>query len=243
VRVTISTGPAQAAVPSVVGLTRTQALAKLSSHGFKPVLKLQSSVSVLHGTAIGTIPAQGANADLDRPITLLVSSGPTQVRVPDVTGSTKEAASAELTAAGFKLGAVTEKVSKAHPPGTVLSQAPAGGALASSGSEVSLVMASAPKQVVVPSVVGETAETAVETLQSAEFAVSQTASPVPDTLLVGLVVKQSPAAGHRVRRGASVALVIGAAETSTTTSSTTSSSSSTTQTTTSSSTTEPAGPP
>ncbi len=245
VRVTISTGPAQAAVPSVIGLTRAEALARLSDHGFKPVVKLQQSASVPRGAAIGTIPASGSAADLGGRVTLLLSSGPTQIRVPDVTGSTKEAASAELEAAGFKLGPVTEKPSKAHPPGTVLSQTPAGGGLAPSGSEVSLETASAPPQVVVPSVVGENGETAVEMLQSSGFTVTQTPSPVTDPVLVGLVVKQAPAAGHRVRKGATITLAVGTAQTSTSTTSSTTSSSTTssTQTTTTSSTTTPAPPP
>lgn len=240
-RVIISSGPPYVQIASVTGLTRVQAMATLTSQGLRPQVKMQASESVPRGTAIGTSPPKGSRAQVDSSVTLLISSGRAPVGVPPLIGSSKEAAIAALMAAGLKLGAVTNKASGGHPVGTVISQSPASGNTVQAGSEVSLVVASAPKLLVLPSVVGEAGEVATETLQAQGFTVDQRHSPVSDPLLVGLVLKQMPSAGHKVHPGSAVTVTVGVAQTTTTTTTTTSSTS--TPTTTSSTTTTTAGLP
>jgi PASTA domain len=70
---------------------------------------------------------------------------PAQVTVPNVVGQTQAAATSALTAAGLTLGAVTTgdgtTTTPPTPSGSVMSQSPAAGATAASGSAVALVVA------------------------------------------------------------------------------------------------------
>jgi beta-lactam-binding protein with PASTA domain len=91
---------------------------------------------------------------------------------------------------------------------------------------VTIVVAQALKQVPVPSVLGQSEVQAVATLTAAGFTSSTVTRTVTDTSKVGTVVQQSPAAGHKLAKGGSVTIAVGAlgeqtTSTSTTTTSTT----------------------
>ena len=100
------------------------------------------------GTVISTSPGPGAKAPKNSLVTLVVSSGPTTTTeapttststtsgtttVPDVTGKTKTQAKAILQANGFSVDA-----SGCSSSGPVISQNPAGGTSAPTGSTVSI---------------------------------------------------------------------------------------------------------
>ncbi len=121
--VQISAGPGVATVPSVAGDTRSAAVAALTAAGFHPTVQPTASSSVPAGQAISTIPRAGTSLARGTSVSVLVSSGPQTVSVPDVRGELETAAALALVDAGLKTGTVTE-VSSSQPPGTVLSQDP-----------------------------------------------------------------------------------------------------------------------
>src|SRR5437763_517870 len=82
VNIRVSGGPASAALPSVEGLSASQAVAKLRKAGFKPTTKSQPSTTVPDGKVIGTDPPAGTELQLASNVTVLVSSGPEAVRGP-----------------------------------------------------------------------------------------------------------------------------------------------------------------
>ncbi len=67
----------------------------------------------------------------------------TPIPVPDVTGGSQANAQATLTQAGFQV-VVSEAPSDSVPAGSVISQAPQAGVIASQGSAVSIVVSSGP---------------------------------------------------------------------------------------------------
>jgi serine/threonine-protein kinase len=97
VSIVVSGGPANAALANVAGLTAAEATAKLAQAGFKPTTKNQSSSTVASGVVIGTNPPAGTLAQVGSQVTVLVSSGPAPVKVPDVTGQLLAAAESTLT--------------------------------------------------------------------------------------------------------------------------------------------------
>jgi beta-lactam-binding protein with PASTA domain/predicted Ser/Thr protein kinase len=210
VSIVVSGGPASAALVDVAGLPASRAAAQLRKAGFKPASKPQASPTVKTGRVISTEPPAGTEVQVGSVVTMLVSSGPAPVTVPDVTGETLTAAEATLAEAELALGTVTEKVSTTQTPGTVTSQSPGGGRSVRAGAKVNLTVAREPKELAVPSVVGETEVQAVSTLEKAGF-VAQTVNEVTsDATKVGTVLKQSPAAAAKARRGATVTVAIGA---------------------------------
>jgi eukaryotic-like serine/threonine-protein kinase len=215
VSIAVSSGPSTASVPNVEGLPAAKALARLRAAGFKPTTKSQPSSSLTAGTATGTDPPAGLVALTGSAVTVLVSSGPAQVRVANVVGESQTAAEAALTSAGLEVGSVSSKVSN-QSPGSVLAQSPRGGVSLPSGSKVNLTVAQAPTQVAVPSVVGQGEAGASAALGAAGLTPKITSEPVSEPTQVGVVLRQRPAGGTRVRKGATVTLTVGTQGTRTT---------------------------
>jgi beta-lactam-binding protein with PASTA domain/tRNA A-37 threonylcarbamoyl transferase component Bud32 len=209
VSIAISSGPASAGVTNVEGLSAAQAVAKLRKAGFKPTTKTEPSATVATGQAIATEPPADSELKLGSPVTVLVSSGPAPVRVPDVTGQTQAAAAAALTTAGLTVGAVSSRVSASLAPGTVISQSPSSGASLAAGGKVNLVVAQAPKEIAVPGVVGQNEAQAAAALGAAGFAPKTASATTTEPAQVGVVMEQSPAAGAQARKGATVTITVG----------------------------------
>jgi beta-lactam-binding protein with PASTA domain/predicted Ser/Thr protein kinase len=221
VNIVVSSGPGSAALGGVEGLTAAQALAKLRKAGFKPAIKEQPSAKVAQGRVIGTEPSAGTELQVGSPVSVLVSSGPAQVRVPDVSGDSQTGAEAALTAVGLSIGTVTPQVSSTQAAGSVISQSPAAGSSVRTGTEVNLVIAKASDEVAVPTVVGQNQTQASAALGGAGFTPSVVTATTTEPSKVGVVLKQSPAAGHKARKGSTVTLTVGALGTETGTTPTT----------------------
>jgi beta-lactam-binding protein with PASTA domain/predicted Ser/Thr protein kinase len=232
VSIAISSGPGSAALSSVEGLTAAQASSRLRAAGFKPTTRLQPSATIAQGRAIGTDPPAGTELQVGSPVSVLVSSGPAQVKVPDVTGDSQSGAEAALAAVGLEVGAIAQQASSAQAPGNVLSQTPAAGSSVRTGAKVSLVLAKASNEVAVPSVVGQGQTQASAALGGAGFTPRVVSSPTSEPSQVGVVLKQSPPGGTLERKGSTVTLTVGVQAQTTATTPTTPTTPTTTTTTT-----------
>jgi beta-lactam-binding protein with PASTA domain/predicted Ser/Thr protein kinase len=208
VTVLVSSGPGSAPLGNFEGLTYAQTAARLRAAGFKPTRRTEPSATVRQGRVISTNPPAGTELQVGSPVMVLVSSGPAQVRVPDVTGQPQTAAEATLTAVSLTVGTITQQVSTARAPGTVLSQSPQAGASVPTGTTVNMTVAKASNEVVVPKVVGQSEAKAAAALGGAGFIPAIVSVTTVEPSLVGQVVKQSPAAGRSARRGSTVTLTV-----------------------------------
>jgi serine/threonine-protein kinase len=246
VTLTLSSGPGTVPVPDVTGQGRTAAVRTLSQRGFKPTVQTQSSDTVKPDRVISTSPPAGTEVQAGSPLTVIVSSGPAPVSVPDVTGKAQADAAAQLAAAGLKVGNVTKRQAAGQTPGNVISQDPAGGSMLPKGSAVNLVLVQAPQNVAVPSVVGQQAIDASNALGAAGLKVRRKGQAVTDPTQDGVVLAQAPPAGQQVKRGMTVTITVGKFTPPTTTTPTTTTPTTTTtstNTTTSTSTTPPPAAP
>ncbi|HEX8975025.1 MAG TPA: Stk1 family PASTA domain-containing Ser/Thr kinase [Solirubrobacteraceae bacterium] len=240
VSLSVSQGPSAVNVPSVVGQSQRGAEQSLRQAHLKFRIVRRPSTQFPLGQATGTDPQSGQAVAPGTQVTLFISSGPPKKQVPDVTGQTDAAARAQLTNAGFTV-ASTNQASTTSPPGTVLSQSPAGGTSAYPGSTVSIVVAQAPKRTSVPSVVGQKAATATKQLTGAGLKVTRQTQNVTDQTQDGKVIKQNPAAGQKVAPGSTVTIIVGHFAPTNTPTTPTTSSTSTTSSSSTASTTTPGG--
>ena len=139
VTIFVSQGPAPVAVPDVVGLDQVDATAKLVGAGFTVTKTLESSSSVPAGRVIRTEPAAGQLQAKTSPVTMVVSSGPKQVTVPDVVGMSQSAATSTLENAGLKV-TVVQTVSTPANVGKVISQNPSGNTKVDDGTSVTITV-------------------------------------------------------------------------------------------------------
>jgi serine/threonine-protein kinase len=215
ISILVSGGPASAPLLNVEGLKASEAVAKLRRAGFKPATKTEASPTVPAGRVVATNPPAGTELQVGSPVTVLVSSGPEVVHVPDVGGQSLRAAEATLTNAGLAVGSVTQKVSTTQSPGTVISQSPSPGSSVHAGEKVNLTVAQASNEAPVPNVVGKSEALAAAALGEAGFGPKTVPVTTADPAQVGIVLKQAPAAGTRARKGSSVTISVGTAATPT----------------------------
>jgi eukaryotic-like serine/threonine-protein kinase len=205
VTLSVSSGPAIRAVPSVVGLSEADATKRLENLGFKVNVMKQYSKSVHRGAVIGTSPPAGTQLSTLQPVTLLVSRGANTVVVPNVVGRNDQAALAALSNAGLS-GTEVQRDST-EPAGKVLSQSPGAGKRVARGSQVTIFASTG--AITVPDVVGQLRKDAVTALKKAGFKPAVTEQTTTDPTEVGFVISEFPPAGSRGQRGDTVTIAVG----------------------------------
>jgi serine/threonine-protein kinase len=209
VQLTVSQGPGNVSVPSVAQLPLGQAKQQITQAGLKVGRVVhEASDQIPSGNVINTDPVAGQSVPVGSAVTIFVSSGKPLATVPDVTGQSEAAAKATLQGAGFSVSSSTQTSSSVQS-GNVISQSPAGGTQAPTGSNVSLVIAKAETTATVPSVTGQNQGAATGALAGAGFQVQTQTKNVNNQAQNGIVLSQSPGGGATANKGSTVTIVVG----------------------------------
>lgn len=202
-------GSDMVAVPDVAGFDAPAASKTITDAGLTPTQRTQASETVQVGVVIGTQPEAGTEVAKQSTVTILVSSGPAEVTVPNVVGETLEDAQATLEKAGFDV--TTEDIESDREIGTVVRQAPKAGSTAGSGDTITLYVSKGVTKVTVPDVTGSDVSSARSEISSAGLTVgSVTEDDGSSGQAPGTVVGQDPSGGTSVAKGSSVSLIIAA---------------------------------
>ena len=194
--------------PAVLNLTQAAATAKLKTAGLTTKVDPQRAFSetVAVGLVLSQDPKPHGKVRKDGTVTLVLSRGPDRRPVPDLAGSTQDAATKQLSAVGLRLGPVTQEFSGSISKGSVIRSDPAPGQKLRPGSAVALVVSKGLEQVSVPDVRGKKQAEAEKTLKEAGFATSVTLV-FSETVDKGVVADQSPSSGT-AGRGSTVTLSV-----------------------------------
>jgi serine/threonine-protein kinase len=210
VGLTLSTGPATAAVPDVVGMAQAEAEAALQGAGFAPASASQYDRTAPAGEVLAQLPEAGQEAVPGSQVGLVVSKGRPEVTVavPDVTGMTADEATTTLADAALASAKVEAYVAGVAA-GVVAAQEPAPGALVMPLSEVlvTVSLGEGTAGVTVPDVVGLREAAAVDELEAAGLAVT-TGRAYSSGVAAGRVIAQAPEAGASVEEGADAGLLV-----------------------------------
>jgi serine/threonine-protein kinase len=139
VRINVSKGPRPVAVPSVVGLSYTDASAQLRDAGFS-VSRRDVDDDQAEGTVVGQDPSGGSLVSAGTTVTLSVSRGPQTSAVPSVESLDRDTAVTTIESAGFKASVVEQPTDDPSLDSIVLSQDPAPGTQAEAGSTVTITV-------------------------------------------------------------------------------------------------------
>jgi beta-lactam-binding protein with PASTA domain len=204
VHIRVSKGPPPVNVPNVIGKTRDDAVAALTSAG------LTAKVFLVHSdktsdTVTGQDPSGGTKVNKGSRVRINVSTGPTPVSVPYVVGLQYDAAATELQNAGFAVA--RKNVESEKPKDQVVAQDPTGNA--PPNSTVTLSVSKGPKQAEVPDVTNQDEASARTTLQDAGFRVAVVRQDVADPALEGIVLSQTPNGGMKAPNGSTVTITVG----------------------------------
>ena len=206
----VSDGPGTVLVPPVANLRQGQAVTELEDAGLKVTVDTEFSDKVKKDFAVRTVPSEGKEVTKGTRVRLLVSAGPEQVTVPNVTGLSRESAEAQLRDDGFRVGVVEQESDE--PEGDVISQSPGAGTELTRGGTVTITVSTGRPQVDVPDVIGLKEGSASSRLRAAGLEPVTQERTVTDPAQDGVVVEQRPGSGTQVDRGRQVVIVIGVLE-------------------------------
>jgi eukaryotic-like serine/threonine-protein kinase len=201
----VSGGGSSYAVPSVTGLTLAQAQKAVVDAHLVPAVKYEASSTTPKGQVVSSNPPSGDDVSKGSTVTLLVSTGPQDVKVPNVTNQQYTQAQNTLQNLGLQVQQKTDN-SSTQPSGTVLSQSPGAGTAVPPGSTVTLTVSGG--AVKVPPVAGDSQNQAQNTLENDGFAVNVVQSAGPAGTPPLTVWKVSPSVGSAVASGSTVTIYV-----------------------------------
>ena len=142
----VSKGGEEMEMPNLRGLKQSEAIDRLQQMGLRLGSAYETFSDEDTGTVISQDPRSGTRISKGQSVDITVSKGQKikKVSVPNVKGVPSGRAHTMIEGSGLKVGSVSEEAST-QAAGTVVSQSPAAGAEADSGSAVSLVISSGGK--------------------------------------------------------------------------------------------------
>lgn len=193
-------------VPSVVGMTQTEAQSALAQENLSlDVVGQEFSDTVYRGNIISTDPAAGDGVATEGVVRAIVSAGPENVKVPKVAGLTSDAAKSKIKNANLT-AQVTSEFSDTVANGNAIEVRPKSGTKVRSGSTIELLVSKGPPPVVVPNVVTMSKDDAIARLRGLGLKV-ETNQQLP-VVVIGRVYSQDPGPGTSVPKGSTVTLTL-----------------------------------
>lgn len=184
-----------------------EAEAYLEGLGLVVGREMTADDEIAEGNVVETDPAAGTQVSEGDRITMMVSTGPDSVEVPDVTGDTESLARQKIGDAGLTAGSNIEENSPDVPAGEVMETRPGAGTEVAKDSTVDLVLSSG--QVEVPDVTGMSEEDACATLEGDEYKLKcSVQEEETEDHTAGEVFEQQAAAGTDVDQGSTVTITV-----------------------------------
>jgi serine/threonine-protein kinase len=196
------------AVPSLAGRALADASALAAQRGL--ALRIEDrrhDATVPAEHVVAQEPPPGGALKAHRAVRVWVSLGPRRVSVPPVEGGTARTARIALEQAGVPVARVVE-IEDPAPEGTVLVQRPSPGEADLSSGGASLLVSRGPAgaSYVMPDLIGREAGAVIAALQAAGLKVSDVRYRSYPGVEPGIVLRQTPPAGHPVSPRAALSL-------------------------------------
>ena len=152
VKIIVSKGPERFTVPTLTGLSLTEATSLLIDNNLKiSTLATQYDEKVPLGYIVSSSPSYGTKLKRNSVVGVIVSKGIEEVAIESFVGKLSDQALSQLKESGFTV-VIQSDYSNSISAGRVISQVPSTGKLAK-GSKVALVVSKGPNLITVPNVV------------------------------------------------------------------------------------------
>ncbi|MGI6177626.1 MAG: Stk1 family PASTA domain-containing Ser/Thr kinase [Eubacterium sp.] len=203
-------------VPDLKGLTYDQAEQQLTDLGLK-IAKDETTVSseeIAEGSVVSQMPLADTKVKKGRTITVILSSGNTEIILPDLSGKTYDEAADLLSSMGLEI-TQGESVESDIEKDLIASQYPASGTQMEKGDTVTVYLSKGVSDGVVPKLVGmeytsdEDIKAYLERYNYELGDVSYEESYDEP----GMIIDQTPAAGETAAKGTQISIVVSKAKT------------------------------
>lgn len=206
--------PRQVHIPDVTNITEKRAEKRLEAAGLQvgKVIRRQSD-DIKKGHVIGTKPAAGNRVDQGKAIILIVSSGTSMVKVPDVVGDNYDEAAEKLENQGFDV-VREDQYSNKMAKGNIISQSIAAGVEVKPTQTTITLVVSRGKQikpkintVILKDLHNYSLKSAQDYAKEHGLTL-QINQEYSDEVEQGLVISMQPEAGTKVDRGSTVTIKV-----------------------------------
>lgn len=197
IAVRVLDGQDRVRVPQLRSQTQQEAIAALQGLGFRTTTSGVNDSELESGLVLGTDPPADSLAEVDSEVTIQVSNGPEQERVPDVRGMTPDAAETVLRAAGFDRVEQRTEASEPQDNGRVTRTEPAVDSLFAVTNSVVIVVGGGPGTAEIPDVATQPYDAAVKFLEATGFT-TLVRVDADGLAPVGQVIGTNPPAGRVV---------------------------------------------
>lgn len=210
VRLIISAGRETFTVPNVVGRDVVDAELALADADFLVTKELITDDQILANQVIGQDPPAGTNHPPGTVITLIISSGPEQVVLPEYTGFTAIDALSALSNLGVQT-VVEREFHPTIPDGEVIRTDPPALSIIAKNDVVKLIVSLGIQPVAVPSMVGNTEAEARNAMAALglNLALGEPIEVTADSGQEGIVLAQQTPANVLVEPGTTITVQIG----------------------------------
>jgi serine/threonine-protein kinase len=200
------------AVPDLTGKTPDEALRAVLDAGLQIEQqegRARYDEKIPRGKVLLQQPEAGSLAKPSQAIRVVLSLGPRELRVPDLTGLAPRAAALKLSRESLELGPVSWYRDPASPPG-ILAQDPEPDTPGKRGEAVRVLMSrgAADMRILMPDFVGKDAQAVKSHLEKFGFRVGSARFEAYDGVAPDTVLKQFPPAGYPLSNKEVVSLTV-----------------------------------
>ncbi|MBN1051573.1 Stk1 family PASTA domain-containing Ser/Thr kinase [Clostridium botulinum] len=197
-------------LPNIIGMTLDEAKSKLEGMELTLVDAGSEKSDEPEGTIIKSDPKAGSSVKAKSKIRVIVSSGQTKVKMPDLREEDTDTANKILQSLNLKIDNVTEEYSDDVPKGQIISQNPSKNTEIDTTTKISVVVSKGAqvRLSTVPNVIGLSLDDAKDRLDNAKLKISIVEKETNDESKNGIVLSQS-IEGSKVQQWTTVTITIG----------------------------------
>lgn len=196
-------------VPDLVGSNQEQARMIAESRDLLLVVGgEEENEEVAPGMVSRQTPMSGSVVRSKATVTVYMSKGSSHVVMPDLRDQSLSEATVRLTELGLNIGEVTSEHSGAFEKDRIISTTPAPGTRLVRGEKIAVLLSRGPENVEVPRITGRALSAAKRLVEESGFTVGSVRYEISTEINVGIVMRQTPAAGQQAAKGSAIDLVV-----------------------------------
>ena len=201
-------GVGKISVPSLVGLTQSEAKSTLSKLGLETeVAEEVFSEDIEKGKVISSKPGGGGKVSPAGTVGLVISKGQERIQIPDLKGLTPDVASQKLSELGLTVGDINEVFDMQLASGFVVRSDPKSGEAVKRKSIVNIEVSKGIEKISLISFVGKGGDEALSELTDQGFDVDVTYK-FSDSIFKGQVISQTPDKSDLIELGSKISVVV-----------------------------------
>ena len=201
-------GVGKISVPSLVGLTQSEAKSTLSKLGLETqVAEEIFSEDIEKGKVISSRPGGGGKVSPAGTVGLVISKGQERIQIPDLKGLTPDVASQKLSELGLTVGDMNEVFDMQLASGFVVRSDPKNGEAVKRKSIVNIEVSKGIEKITLISFVGKGGDEALSELTDKGFDVDVTYK-FSDSIFKGQVISQTPDKSDSIELGSKISVVV-----------------------------------